>query len=284
MNVAIAQGLGLAAPQRGDGAADLSFVAADGVTRLGRLYQRAPCRVLFPRPEPDEPMTAVTITTSGGIAGGDRLSIAIAAESGAQALVASQAAEKIYRSDGSVARLRVEIAVAPGAALEYLPQDTILFDRARLERETELAIEPGGRLLACDMVVFGRRARGERFDDGEFRDRWTLNRAGRMAWAERGRIAGGDRAFDHPGGLGGAAAMALVLYAGEDAEAGLDPARVLIERAGVRGGATLMGDLLLARLFDPDPARLRLALADLVAGLRAALLGRPARPPRLWQC
>jgi urease accessory protein len=269
--------------QRGDGQAEIGFVRADGRTRLRHLHQRTPLRVLFPDSEPGEPMLAALVMTSGGIAGGDRLAVDIAAAAGAAATVTGQAAEKVYRAlDGeSAAQSRVRLDVEDGAWLEYLPQETILFDRARLERRFDIDVAAGGRLLACDMVVFGRTASGERFTRGLWQDRWRLRQNGRLIWADAMKVEG-LASIDHPAGFGGAAAHAMALYVGPDAKNWLEAARGLA--VGCRhAAATVIGNVLLARFLDRDAAALRRALAHYIVGMRAAVAGLPARPPRLWQ-
>ena len=151
--------------QRASGESRVAFDLRDGQTRLGDLYQRDPCRVLFPQSEPGEPPQAVLVTTSGGVTGGDSLKMAIEVGPGATAVATTQAAEKIYRAakGGGHCAIDVAVRVAEGAALEWLPQETIVFQGARLKRRTVAEVEPGGSLLACEMVVLGRAASGERF-------------------------------------------------------------------------------------------------------------------------
>ncbi|MGE0717812.1 MAG: urease accessory protein UreD, partial [Alphaproteobacteria bacterium] len=145
--------------QRSNGAGLVRFAAGRSRARLADLHQSDPVRLLFPDPPSGEPATAVVVTTSGGIAGGDRIRLSLAADAGAVASVGTQAAEKVYRSTGADARIGVGLAAGDGAWLEWLPQETILFDGARLRRKTEADVAPGGRLLALEMVVFGRIAR-----------------------------------------------------------------------------------------------------------------------------
>src|SRR5215469_14189595 len=163
-----------AALQRGDGAVMVAFARRGNASVLADLYQRTPCRVLFPQAPDGEPPTAVLLTTSGGLTGGDRVSIVAEVGAGAAATVTSQAAEKIYRSLGPAAAVRVELKVEEGGWLEYLPQETILFDGARLERRTSASVAPGGRLLACETLVFGRFAYGETFTRGLLHDGWRV--------------------------------------------------------------------------------------------------------------
>lgn len=269
-----------AAPhQRGDGALDIAFALRDGATMLSRLYQRTPCRALLPRPPAGEPPLAVLITTSGGLAGGDRLSLAARAEEGAAVTITSQAAEKVYRSLGPDARVEARLAVAAGARLEWLPQETILFDGARLERHISAELAADARLLACESLVLGRRARGETFVRGRVRETWRILRDGRLVWVDRFGLEG-DGPHRARFGLGTAGALATALYAGPDAADLLPEARRLAEAEG--GGATLVNGLLVARLLGAQPSRLRQGLARLVGGLRRAAFGILSGPPALW--
>src|SRR5260370_39541057 len=144
------------------GIAEIGFVHRDGATRLAHLYQRDPLRVLFPASEPGDIPLAVLLTTSGGLVAGDGLTITIQAEENPAAQVTAPAAEKIYRSTGATTEITQHLSVGEGAWLEYLPPETILFEGARLRRETIVELGPGGGFLGGGILVFGRRARGER--------------------------------------------------------------------------------------------------------------------------
>ena len=271
--------------ERCDGASELRFVRRDGVTSLAHLFQRAPCRVLFPNSPADDLPLAALLTTSGGLAGGDRVRISVGAEEGAQAVVTSQAAEKIYRSLGSDTHVDIALTVGPNAWLEWLPQETILFDRARLVRRTTAEIEPGGRLLAAEMIIFGRTARGERLSAGLLHDRWSVRVAGRLVWVDALRLEGDIASrLDAPAGFDGATATATAIYVGADAPSLLPLARALALDSDSRAGASLVSHVLLARFIGRDARVLRADLARYLADLRRAAAELPARVPRLWQC
>lgn len=270
--------------ERARGACELVLSGRSGQTRLAHLYQHDPCRILFPRVDPGELTTAIVANTAGGLAGGDRLRVDIRVEDGARAVVTGQSAEKVYRSLGPDTELAIGLAVADGGWLEYLPQETILFDGARLARTTEIAVERGARFMAGDIVVQGRAARGERFDHGLLHDRWTLSVDGRLVWADALRLADDIPALrDHPAGFAGAIAHATLLYVGSDAAERLAILRDLIEESGVRGGASCIGSVLIARLLTEEPAPLRRAVARLWSALRQAAAGLPGSVPRVWQ-
>jgi urease accessory protein len=173
--------------QRVDGEARIAFRRnAAGRTTLADLYQRAPCRVMFPDTEPDEPLQSVLLTTSGGLTGGDRTNVAVTIEAGARATLTSQAAEKIYRALPATgdARVQVEMQVGPAAWAEWLAQETIVFEGSRLRRSFAADVAPSGRLLAVESIVFGRTAMGEQFDTGLLHDAWRISRSGKLIWAD----------------------------------------------------------------------------------------------------
>ena len=270
--------------QRSDGAGRLRFVADHGRTQATGLYQSDPVRFLFPVPERGEPLPAILVTTSGGLAGGDRIRLSLAAGPGAVATVSTQAAEKVYRSTGAVTRFDTTIAVAAGAWLEWLPQETILFDGARFARTTEVDLAPGGRLLAIEMLVFGRRARGEAFSYGALRDDWRLRLDGRLAWADALRLDEPLASlFAARAGLDGAAAMATLILAGEGGAVARDAIREAAEaHPAVRIGASAVGSVMVARFLGRDARALRDAVVQAVGLVRNRLAGLSERLPDLW--
>ena len=270
--------------QRAHGVLRLEIRQKDGRTALHSVYQQAPCRALMPAVEPGAPLEAVLVNTSGGLVGGDRIESTIAIGPDASAVLAGQAAEKVYRSTGADTEVRTALSVAGGAWLEWLPQETILFDGARLHRLLSIDLAPEARLLAAETVIFGRSARGERFSRGFLHDSWAIRRNGRLAWMDAVRLDGDvealrSRAF----GFGRAAGYATLLHAGPAAASFLPLAREIVAAAPAEGGATLVSGLLLLRFIAEDAARLRSAVAGAVCRLRAEIAGLPASLPRVWQ-
>jgi urease accessory protein len=271
-----------------EGVAEIGFGRRAGVTRLIHLYQRDPLRVLFPTPAAGDPALAVLLTTSGGLVAGDRLDIGVRLAKGAAAHVTASAAEKVYRSLGPTTQIRQSLSVAAGAALEFLPLETILFDGARLRRETTIDLMAGAGFLGGDILVFGRRAAGERFTRGFLHEVWEVRREGRLVWGDalhlEDDIAG---IIDDPACLDGAAAFATMILApcGGDPRVFLDSARKIQSAdvtAGLRSAVTAVAGLVVARWLASDAAALRRAYADLACHFRQAAIGLPPLLPRLW--
>jgi urease accessory protein len=271
-----------------EGAAEIGFARRDGISRLAQLYQRDPLRVLFPAPAAGDPPVAVIVTTSGGLVAGDRLDIRVELAPGATAHVTASAAEKVYRSTGRTTTIRQTLSIGPGAALEFLPPETILFDGARLQRETVIDLAPGSAFLGGDIVVFGRRARGERFANGFLREVWELRRNGYLVWGDALHLDDDvGRIIDDPACFDGAAAFATMICSPPpgDVRSFLDGARVVqgvCATTGLRAGATTIAGVVIARWLASDAAVLRRAYADLACHFRSAALGLPNCLPRVW--
>jgi urease accessory protein len=271
-----------------EGTADIRFGQRDGISRLAQLYQRDPLRVLFPVPAAGDPPVAVIVTTSGGLVAGDRLDIRVELAPGATAHVTASAAEKVYRSTGRTTTIRQTLSIGPSAALEFLPPETILFDGARLQRETVIDLAPGSAFLGGDIVVFGRRARGERFANGFLREVWELRRNGYLVWGDALHLDDDvGRIIDDPACFDGAAAFATMIFSppAGDVRSLLDSARVVqgvCATTGLRAGATTIAGAVIARWLAADAAVLRRAYADLACHFRSAALGLPPRLPRVW--
>ncbi|PWC31506.1 urease accessory protein [Azospirillum sp. TSO35-2] len=271
------------------GAATLRFEHRHGETRLATLYHHDPLRVLLPTPRRGDLPIGVLATTSGGMVGGDRLDIALSAGPGARAVITTQAAEKVYRSTGDTCRIDTAVAVEDGAWLEWMPQEAIVFEGARLRRLTRLDLSGTGRAIAGEMLVFGRAAFGETVSRGLIRDAWEVARDGRLIWADALHLDDDiAEALAHPAGLAGAAACATLLHASPDAARHLDAVRALAEplvtsSGGARIGATALDGLLVVRILGGDARAVRRAYATLWSGLRSEAAGLPTRLPRLWE-
>ena len=273
--------------QRVDGAARLAFRQQDGRTRLADLYQHAPCRLLFPRVESDEPTQAVLLTTSGGLTGGDRLRVDIEAGDQTCVTVTTQAAEKLYKAADGADPVRVDIRyqVGRGAWAEWLAQETILFDRARLRRCFNAELASDARLLAVESIIFGRTAMDERFNHGLLHDAWRIRRNGRLVWADALHLDG-DIAQHRAQrfGFGQANACATLLYAGADASNHLEAVRQLIGADHDLAAATCLEGLLIVRFLADDATRLRSLILRIAGGLRQLATGLRPQLPRVWSC
>jgi urease accessory protein len=269
------------------GAAEIGFARRGEATRLTHLYERDPLRVLFPTPEVGEPPLAAIVTTSGGLVAGDTLDLAVHVGHDAAAHVTASAAEKIYRSTGATTVTRQSLSVAAGGLLEFLPPETILFDGARLKRETIVELEGHATFLGGSIVVFGRRARGEWLTRGFLREVWEVWRDGRLVWGDALHLDSDIAAIiDDPACFAGAAGFATLLLAPaqQRPEPLVESARAVQAGApdAVTAGVTTVAGFVIARWLATDTLALRRAFAELACHLRAEAIGLPRRLPRIW--
>jgi urease accessory protein len=267
--------------ERAHGVARLTFARRGEATFARECYQEAGLRIRMPRVEADAPFEAVVINTAGGITGGDRFELSILAEKGARAVVTTQAAEKVYRSSGGIGTFKTTITVEEGASLEWLPQESILFDHSALDRSLAVDMAADARFLALESVVFGRLARGESVASGFLSDRWRIRRGGRLVYAEGLRFDGevASALAAKAAGASAVASASLVLISPE-AEAQLEPIRTLFEGldgSAVEAGVSAFDGLLSLRLLSPDPFALRRALVNALELMRGPV-------PRVWSC
>jgi urease accessory protein len=259
---------------RARGAVRFDVHARDGVTRRGILHESGSLRVRFPSPE-DEGLSGVFVNTAGGVAGGDRFDIEIAAADSSKLTLTTAAAEKVYRAPAQAAELNITLKVAAGAHLGWLPQETILFDRARVRRRFDIDLDATASLLLCEIVVFGRTAMGERMEQGEFVDHWRLRRGGKLVFAETVRLDGniGAKLARSAVAKGGAAIGTALIVPGD--EALIERLREASESFAGEVGISAWNGFAMARFCAQDAARLRADMMAVLARTGAAL-------PRLW--
>ena len=267
-----------AALERARGEARVAF-RFDGGNRLAENFQSGCAKVRFPTVFDDGPAEVVLLNTAGGLTGGDRLSVAVSAGAGSRVSASTQAAERIYRALEDAAEVTTRLTVDAGASLDWLPQETILFDRSRLTRRLDIDVHPGARLLAVEAIVLGRAAMGERVRSVELHDSWRVRRGGRLAFADGLRIDGDSVATLAGKATGnGAAALATVLMVAPDAEAWLERARSVLADAQCEAGVSACNGMLTARLLAADGFALRIDLTRLIEALRGTTM------PRTWTC
>jgi urease accessory protein len=265
------------ARQRSEGRIAITTAGHGPATRIAGLAEAGPSRLRLPR-NAGGPLEAVMLNTGGGIASGDRYDIDVEVGEGGDLVMTTTSAEKAYRSDGSVAEVAVHLTLHDGACLAWLPQETILFDRARLRRRFDVKLPATSSLLMVEMMVFGRAAFGEDVVEGLVEDRWRVRRDGELIYADTFRLAGAvAETMKRPSVLGDDLALANVLYVAPDAEARLDEARGYLEGSRGTCGASAWNGMLITRFLAPSVELLRRDVVGLVTAFRGMAM------PRVWQ-
>ncbi len=268
--------------QRAVGDLRVTFKRRGDASVLDDLRQAGCLKALFPRPVTPGWAEVTTLNTSGGVASGDRLLSAFAVGPGARAVVSAQAAERFYRAPagGLPSFVRTQIDVAAAAWLEWLPQETILFNNCALDRRLEINLAPDARFLGVESLVFGRAAMGEQVEQARLHDALRVRRDGRWLLHDTVRMDGPIAALlARPSVAAGARAVATLLHVAPDAEAFLTPVRDALEESGAETGVSAWNGMLVARMLAPDSAMLRQAVAVALNVIRA-----PRALPRVWIC
>jgi urease accessory protein len=262
----------------------LGFAWHDGVSRLVERTHRGPLRVQKPLyPEGDAVCHAIIIHPPGGVVGGDQLAVDATVGEGAHALLTSPGAAKWYRANGHVSGQHIVLRAGSGAAIEWLPQESIFFDQAcvRLRHDVELA--PDARYIGCDIVCLGRSASGEIFNTGSIDQQVRIRRGGKLLWWEQGVLAAGGALMASPLGLAGRTVCATLIAVGTPVSAAvLAAVREIAVPAGAAFGATHMKSLVVVRLLCGDSEAARRIMLAAWQLLRPAMLGRDAVVPRIW--
>jgi urease accessory protein len=271
--------------QRAAGSGSVVIRGSEKGNRIVDVFQQSPIRILFPSVQDDAVQEAVVVNTAGGVAGGDRLECRVTALADASIAVTSQAAEKVYRALNEPARISTKLKVCEAAKLAWLPQETIMFNHARLSRQTDIDLSSGAELLALEWLVLGRIARAEEMVGGYISDGWRVKRDGRLIWADTFRVT--DEVFpciDSKALLSNYKALATLIYFGPCVDTRLEFLRDIVPRLECPGAATPIAGLIVVRFAAILPFDLRLALRSFLQQFRQELGHGPFRVPKMWSC
>ncbi|MCW2306945.1 urease accessory protein UreD [Rhodobium gokarnense] len=273
--------------QRSAGTARIAFKRRGEKTVIDDLFQSGCMKARFPRSFGDA-AEAVLINTSGGLTGGDQIGSEVTWGEGTVASVTSQAAERVYKASADVANVETRLTVADDALGLWLPQETIFFDGGAIRRTTQADVAEGGRLLATESLVFGRRAMGEVVEIGLVSDGWRIRFAGKLVFADRFAIDGPIGAtLRRPAIAGGARSIATLLYVGADAEARLATWRELTAGLSSNAACSRIGPVLVTRIVGDTGDQLRRDLQFLLTEVLASFADSGAGGlglPRVWAC
>jgi len=267
--------------QRTRGHARVGFWHKDGRTRLKDLYQSGSAKLRLPRIYSGAP-TGVLINTAGGLTGGDRMTYEVESGENTHAIVTTQTAERAYRSPAGTADISTVLTGQAASHLEWLPQETILFDHSALNRQLTANLTGSARLLCLEAVVIGRPAMGETVEQIHFKDKWRIRREGKLIYADDIRLTGHPaRILNGPATADGHTAFASFIDCDPNAEDRLDLARSVIQTAretvGIAAGCSAWNGVLSARFVARDGQALRAGLTSFLTGYRECGL------PRVWQ-
>lgn len=259
--------------QRAKGVGRISVKTRDGRTALRTLFQEGCAKIRLPNSF-DSSLSAVLINTAGGLTGGDYVRWEADVEAGGRLTLTTQACERVYKSLGNDAEIETRLAVGPGGHLDWLPQETILYEKGRLSRRISIDLDETASLCAVEAVLLGRDAMGESARHARFNDSWRIRRGGRLLHAEETRITGApEREREGIALLAGASAFATVLYVGADAE----QRQTRLPTPGPGIGISRTGERLVVRVLAPSGLTLRRLIVPIIT-----VLSGNGGLPRLW--
>ena len=259
--------------QRARGEGRLTATLRNGRTNVAGLYQDGCAKIRLPNTH-HRGLQAVLMNTAGGLTGGDHIRWRATDGAGTRLTLTTPACERIYRSLGADAVVETRLVAEAGAHLDWLPQETILFEGARRDRRLEIDLAEGATLTAVEAVLLGREAMGETATTARLRDNWRIRRNGRLLHAEATQLRGDPRERAVGSLLDGALAFATVLHVSPQAERRLEAVRELLPASG---GASVAGERLTVRLLAASGLALRRSLSPIIA-----LLADAGGVPRLW--
>jgi urease accessory protein len=271
--------------QRADGCGRIVLIGSENGTQIEDVFERSPIRIMFPRNGHRAVEEAVLINTAGGIAGGDQFECYVTALPGASIAVTTQAAEKVYRALNEPAHVTTRLKARESTRLAWLPQETIIFNWARLHRTTEIELFSGAELLALEWLVLGRAAHGEIVVGGSITDNWRVKKNGRLIWADSFRIT--DETFAHLNRkalLSNCKAIATLICFGADLEKRLEFLRKVLLPMECNCAVTFVAGLIVARFAAKESADLKLALRSFLQHVEPELGSGPFRVPKMWSC
>jgi urease accessory protein len=271
--------------ERANGAGRIVFTSSENGTRIAEVYQKFPVGLMFPRVGGDLVKEAVIVNASGGIAGGDRFEIEVVALKNASVVVTTQAAEKIYKALDRPALVATKLKACGAAKLAWLPQETIVFNQARIRRQTEIDLCSGAELIALEWMVLGRTAYGEKVVGGHISDSWRIKMDGHLIWVDGFRISEEVFAQLHRKALlSNWRAVGTLVYFGPGLDARLRVLREIAASLDCCCAATIVGAIIVVRVAAAAGSDLRRGLRSLLDQFRRELGSGPFGIPKMWSC
>jgi urease accessory protein len=271
--------------ERANGAGRVVLAGDEAGARITDIHQKFPIRLVFPKVDGRCCKEVVIINTSGGIAGGDRLEIEVVALHAASASITTQAAEKIYRALDRPARVSTNLKVLDGAKLAWLPQETIVFNGARIARRTEIDLCSGAEIIALEWLILGRIESGEEVVGGYILDSWRIRLDGRLVWADGFLVA--DETFAHlhrNALLAKWKAIGTLVYFGPCLDVRLQVLREIATSLDCECAVTAVGAIIVVRVAATASADLKRGLRDLLDRFSLELGPGPFGVPKMWSC
>ncbi len=281
------------------GMLNLTYASRQGKTVIVEQKNQAPLKVqrpLYPEAqthaEGQKICHSIILHTAGGVVGGDRLSCNFDLQPNSQALITTAAASKIYRSNGIQARQKIEINIDERACLEWLPQETIVFNAADYHQDLRVNLASNASFLGWEINRFGRTARGEKFVQGNWRSHTEIYQEGIPLWIDRQWLPGSEEIFHSPNGLAGQAVIGSLIFVGKTISKDIveqvrslwksNPQSLIPNPKSPNQGVTRLNNGFLCRYRGNSTAEVRNWFISVWLLLRTSFLSRGSSVPRVW--
>ena len=261
---------------------NLEYSQKNERTVISRRQHEGPLTIQRPfYPEGDVCHTYL-LHPPGGIVGGDELNLSVKVNPHAHALLTTPASTKFYRSNGELAKQYQHLQVASQAVIEWMPQETIIFNAARCETVTEVHLDDGARFAGWEILCQGRPAAGEKFIQGECRQRLEIFRQGKPLVIERTRLRGETEIQRAQWGMAGFPVVGTMLVT--DCDKNVLEQLVEFQTDGdVRCSVTLINNVLVCRYLGKQGIEAREWFTGIWQKIRETWIDKPACLPRIWQ-
>ena len=260
--------------QRSNGRVEIGFISKNNSHSLAHLHQSGCLKALMPKNHSDIP-EVVLINTAGGITGGDKLSVTVELKERVRATVTTQTAERVYKAGHDLGKVEVQLNLKQDSFLDWLPQETILFDKSALKRKITVNMHKTSKLFMVESIILGRSAMGETLTNNLFVDHWRILQENKLVYTESLKLSNASE-LSGLATLGENKALATLLYVAPNAEEKVQHMRALLEQCDLVSAASAWDGKLVTRLITDSPQRLRAALIFIISEFRKKQL------PRVW--
>lgn len=269
------QQITVAPMQRAHGIGRLTTKQYDGRTRVSTLYQEGCAKIRLPATH-SSALEATIINTAGGLTGGDLLEWQIEAAENAKLVISTQGCERIYKSTGPDACIRTTINIADGAHVDWLPQETLLFEQSKLDRQMHVELSGSASFTGVECILMGREAMGEAARSAILLDRWRIRRDEKLVHIEANRLSAADLERDALSLLAGNSAFSTIVHIAQNAESKLAAIRANIPD-GAKIAVSAIGERLIVRVLAPSSLALRRLITPIIGQLSGV-----GSIPRVW--
>ena len=263
---------------------DLVFAATTNGSVLCKNLHQGPLMVQKPfYPESSKICHVYLLHPPGGVVNGDQLKVHVSIKPLAHALITTPGAGKFYRSRGQFASLTQTLCVDDKAKLEWLPQESLLFNQSKVRLKTIIKLRGDARFIGWEMLCLGRKASAEPYSEGQCHQSFEIWRDNNPIFIERSQIDGQSPMLSAQWGMGNWP-LTATLIATHCRKTELLTIQERISQLSIKGhiSATLKQDVLICRFLGEQAEHARKAFIEIWRLIRPAVMEQKVQVPRIW--